>query len=168
MTLDEDVDQTVLAQGADQTIESHGREMADGRTPCQTEPAMSGQQGIAGRFGSHRAVAQDEMGQHGQHGLTVRALHAPDGETAKPHADIMGVTGQTPAAVTGRLVGELKAQGEDEGQDKLDKRLTISNELKVGGFILEIDGKGTVCPWCFGGLSQVSPSVKMAIGADET
>jgi hypothetical protein len=129
---------------------------------------MSGQQGISGRFGSHRAVPQDAMGQHGKHGLTVRALNAPDGETAEPNSDIMGVTGQTPAAVTGRFVDELKTQGEDEGEDKLDKRLAIGNELKVGGFIVEIDGKGTVCPWRFGGLSHVSPSVKMAIGADET
>ena len=82
MTLDEDVDQTVLTQGADQTIESHGRDMADGRTPFQTEPAMSGQQGISGRLGAHRAVPQDEMGQHGKHGPLNLADFVVDGRWA--------------------------------------------------------------------------------------
>jgi hypothetical protein len=80
----------------------------------------------------------------------------------------MGVASQTTATVTGRFVGELKAQGEDKGEDELDKRLAIGNELKVGGFISEIDGNRAVFPWRFGGLSHVSPSVKMALGADET
>jgi hypothetical protein len=35
------------------------------------------------------------------------------------HADIL--SSQTTAAVTGRFVGELKAQRADEGEDKLDK-----------------------------------------------
>jgi hypothetical protein len=80
----------------------------------------------------------------------------------------MGVAGQAPTAVTGRFVGELKANREDEGENKLDKCLAIIKKLKVSGFIVEIDADGAVFSWCFGGLSHVSPSVEMAVGADET
>jgi hypothetical protein len=52
----------------------------------------------------------------------------------------MGVTSQAPAAGTGRFMSELKAQGNDEGEDELDKRLAIGNELKVRGGVLKIDG----------------------------
>jgi hypothetical protein len=41
-------------------------------------------------------------------------------------------------------VGELKAQGKEEGEDKLDKRLAIGDQLEVGGWVLEIDGDGAV------------------------
>jgi hypothetical protein len=71
----------------------------------------------------------------------------------------MGVASQTTAAVTGRFVGELKTQREDEGEDKLDKCFAIVNQLKVGGFILEIDGNRAVLPCRFGCLSHVSPQV---------
>ncbi len=41
----------------------------------------------------------------------------------------MGVARQRAAAVTGRFVGELKPEREDEGQDELDERLAIAQEL---------------------------------------
>ena len=41
----------------------------------------------------------------------------------------MGVARETAAAGARRLVVELKAQGEDEGEDKLDKCLAIVNQL---------------------------------------
>jgi len=65
-------------------------------------------------------------------------------------------------------VGELKTQREEEGEDTLDKGFAVVNQPKVGGFIVEIDGDGAVSSWRFGSLSHVSPSVEMAIGADET
>ena len=68
----------------------------------------------------------------------------------------MGVAGQRAAARTGRLVGELKARGKDEGEDKFDKRLAIADQLEVGGGVLEIDGDGAVLACCFGGLCQAS------------
>jgi hypothetical protein len=68
----------------------------------------------------------------------------------------MRVTGETPAAGTGRLVGKLEADSENEGEDELDERLGIAKELCVGGLIVEIDGEGTVLAWCFGGLCHVS------------
>ena len=80
----------------------------------------------------------------------------------------MGMTGQTAATDTGRLVGKLEADREDEGKDKLDKGLGIVNQLIVSGFIVEIDGHGAVFPRWFGSLSHVSPFVEMSVDAGET
>src|SRR5687768_4780749 len=96
------------------------------------------------------------MRQHGKNGFAARALKAPDGETTEPNPDIMGVASETTTAVTGRFVGELKPQREDEGQNKLDKRFAIVEQLEVGGFIMEIDGEGTVLAFGFVGLCHVS------------
>jgi hypothetical protein len=59
------------------------------------------------------------MRQHGEYGLASRTLNAPNGQTAEANSGIMRVACQT-AAFTGRFVGKLKTQGEDEGEDKLD------------------------------------------------
>jgi len=72
------------------------------------------------------------------------------------------------AAVAGRFVGELKPPREDEGEDKLDKCFAIVNQLKIGGFILEIDGDGAVFPRRFGSLSHVSPPDSQVSNAHET
>jgi hypothetical protein len=100
--------------------------------------------------------------------LARGALYAPDGEPAQSHPSIMGVSGQTPTTGAGRLVGELKAQGEEKGQDEFDKCLAIVHQLHVGGWLLEIDRDGTVVAGRFSALSHVSSSVEMAVGADET
>ena len=119
-------DQTVLAQGTDQAIEGHGGDVADDRAPLQTEAAVGGEQGIAGHIGAHRAVAQDEMGQDGEDRFARGALDAPDGEPAQANPGIMGVARQAPAAAAGGLVGELKAEGEEKGEDELDKRFGVA------------------------------------------
>jgi len=80
----------------------------------------------------------------------------------------MGVASQSAAAVTGRLVFELKAKGEEKGEDELDKRCGVVQERKVGRLIVEIDGDGAVVAGGLGGLSHMSPSVQMAISAYET
>jgi hypothetical protein len=51
---------------------------------------------------------------------------------------------------------ELKAQGEEKGEDEFDKCLAIVNQMEVGGFIVEVDREGAVFAWWFGGLSHVS------------
>jgi hypothetical protein len=68
----------------------------------------------------------------------------------------MRVTRQSTAAVTGRFMGELKAQREDEGEDELDERLAIAKELEVGRLIIEINGDRAVLAFGFGGLGHVS------------
>ena len=66
---------------------------------------------------------------------------------------------EAPAAATGALVGELKPKREDERQDELDKRLAVVHELKVSGFVLEIDRNGTIFTYPIGGFCHGSPQV---------
>src|SRR5262249_27825650 len=49
--------QALLSEGTDQAIEGHGRDMANGGTPCQTEAAMGSDQGLAGHLRTHAAIA---------------------------------------------------------------------------------------------------------------
>jgi len=85
-------------------------------------------------------------------------LTGPDSDPAQPHAGIMRVARQAPAAVTRRLVGELKAEGQEKGEDAFDKCLAVAQELKVRCFILEIYGDSAVFAGLAGGGSHVSPS----------
>ncbi len=43
----------------------------------------------------------------------------------------MGVASQAPTAATGRLVCELKAKRQHEGEHTLEERLPIAQQLKV-------------------------------------
>jgi hypothetical protein len=97
------------------------------------------------------------MRQDGEDGFTPRTLDAPDGHPTQPDTDIMGVARQAPALATGRLVFQLKTQGQDEGENKFQKRFAIAKQLKVGGFILNIDGNGAVFSCAFGCVSHGSP-----------
>jgi len=161
-------DQTLVAKRTDEAVECHGREMADDGTQCQTEPTVRRQQGVASDLGAHRAIAQDAMRQDGEDGFTLRTLDAPDGEPAQTDPDLMGVAGQAPTAATGRLVGELKAERQHEGEDTLAKRLPIAQQLKVRGFVSQIDGNGTVVSNRFGRCAHRSPLCPQVSEADET
>src|SRR5262245_11274001 len=88
--------------------------MIEHRAEFQTEPTLRRQEGIASDLWVHLAIAQDEMRQHGEHGFTRRALYPPDGDPTHTETDIMRVTCETPAPATGRLMCELKAEGEEE------------------------------------------------------
>jgi hypothetical protein len=109
----------------------------------------------------------NEVGQDREHGAARGALEPPDGDSTEPDTHIMRVAGQAPAATTGRLVGELKAQGQHEGEDQFHKGLAVAKELKVGGFILEINSDGPVCTGLAGGASHGSPSGQMVGVADD-
>jgi len=66
---------------------------------------------------------------------------------------VTGVADQAPASVAGALVYELKADGQDKGQHPFEERLAIVQQVRVGRFIVEIDGDGAVVPslcGCFG------------------
>jgi len=117
---------------------------------------MGGQQGIAGCVRTQLSVAQNDLRQHGENGFTPRAWEAPDAESAEALSPIMRVASQPTTAVTGRWVGERNPESEAEGQDNLDDCLAIVKELRVGGFIVEIDGDGAVVAFGFGGLCPVS------------
>src|SRR6266403_3388688 len=79
----------------------------------------------------------------------------------------MGVAGQAPAAATARLVCELKAQGQEKGDDAFDKRLAIAKQLKIGRFVLKIDGDGPVFTGLAGGVAHGSSSGQMVGVADD-
>jgi len=75
---------------------------------------------------------------------------------------------QAPTAVTGRLVGKLQAHGQEEGEDALEERLAIAKQMKVGGFILKINGDSPVFTWLFRSASHGSPPGHQVSSDDET
>src|SRR5215475_11513097 len=107
------------------------------------------------------------MRQDGEHGFARRALDTPDGDSPHPDAQVMRVPGQASAAATGRLMLELKAQGEEQGEDEFDKRLAVVKELNVGHFIVEIDGDGAVVARLAGCGPHGSSSGQMVSAADD-
>jgi hypothetical protein len=134
----------------------------------QTEPAVRRQQGIAGDFRSHLTIAQDEVGENREHGSACRALEPPDRDPTQPNARIMGVTREAPTTATGGLVEELKAQGQEKGEDAFDKRLPIIKQAEVGGFVMKIDSDGTVFSPRFGRYAHVAPLYHSVSSTDET
>jgi hypothetical protein len=107
---------------------------------------VCGQERITGYLRLHRAIAYDEVREDREHGCAHCTLNAPDGETTQPDTDVMRVAGETPTPATGRRMCELKAKGQEKGQDALDKCLAIVKQAKVPGFILEINGDRAVVP----------------------
>ena len=95
------------------------------------------------------------------------ALETPDGDTPETDTDIMRVARQASAAATGRLVCELKAEGQEKGEDAFDKRLAIAKQLKVGGFMLEINGEGPVFAGLASGVAHGLPSGQMVVADDD-
>jgi len=108
------------------------------------------------------------MRQDGEDGFTPRTLDTPDGEATQTDTGVMGVAGQAPAAATGRLVCELKAEGHDEGEDTFEERLPIAKQLEVRRFTPEIDSNGAVFSRRFGCCAHVSPPGHQVSSADET
>ena len=149
--------QPLVAKGTHETIEGHRGDVADDRAQFQTEPPVSGQQGIAGRVRTHGAIAQDEVREHREDRFACRALEAPDGDPTQPDTRIMRMAGQAPTAATGRLVLELKAKGYDEGDDTFEERLPIAKQLEVHRFASEIDGDGAVFSHRLSRCAHVSP-----------
>src|SRR5262249_38084028 len=151
----------------DETVKRHGRDMMDHGAQLQTEAPVGGQQGIAGYRRSHVAIAEDEVGQDREHRSACGALDPPDGEPTEADTGVMGVTRQAPTATTGRLVGELKAQGQEESHDAFEKRLAVAKELKVGGFVVKIDGDGPVFAGLASGVWHGSPSGQVVVATDD-
>jgi hypothetical protein len=97
------------------------------------------------------------MGQDREHRSACRALDTPDGDATQADPDIMRAARQAPPAVTGRLVEELKAKRQYEGEHTLEKRLPIATQMKVCCFVSKIAGNGAVFAGPFGGFPHVSP-----------
>jgi len=58
---------------------------------------------------------------------------------------------------------QLQADGENERHFQFDKGLAVVNELKVGGFVLKIDGDGPVFAGLTGCVAHGSPSGQMPV-----
>src|SRR5262245_10118922 len=84
------------------------------------------------------------MRSDGKYGFARGTLDPPDGETAQPYADVMGVPCHASAAATGRFVFQLKAERQEECHHEFDKRLAVAQKLKVCCFVLKIDSDGPV------------------------
>ena len=53
------------------------------------------------------------------------------------------------SSATGRLVCALKAEREEKGENKLNERFAVAQQLKIGRFVLKIDSNRAV----FAGLA---------------
>ena len=84
------------------------------------------------------------MWKDGKHGATGRALEAPDGDATQTDAHIMRMAREASTATTGRFVFQLKAKGEEKGEDAFDKRFAIAQELIIGRFVVKVDSNGPV------------------------
>ena len=80
----------------------------------------------------------------------------------------MRVACETPAPVTGGLVCELKAKGEEESAHKFHKGLAVAQQLQIGRVVSKIDSDGAVFAGPFGGLPHVSPPGHLVSSVDET
>ena len=60
--------------------------------------------------------------------------------------------------MTGRFVFQLQAKRQEEGEHALEKRLAITKQLHVGGFVLEIDGDRPIFAGLAGLFWHGSPS----------
>jgi hypothetical protein len=148
---------TLLSERTDEAIESHRGDMADDRAPLQTEAPMHGQHSVAGYIRMHLAIAQDEVGEDHKHCSTPGALETPDRDAAQTGPHIMQMTRQASSPITGRLVLELEAEGQEEGEHIFNKRLAVSNQAEVCGFVSKIDGDRAVFAPRFGRCAHVSP-----------
>ena len=155
--------ETLLSERADETIDRHGREMTDDCTAFQTQSTMRRQQGVAGDLRTHLAIAQDKVGQDGEHHFAPRTLETPDGDPTQADTDIMGVACQAPTALTSCLVCELKAKGQDKSHHQFNKGLAVAKQLNVGRFVSKIDSDGPVFAGPFGCVLHVSPPHSMAL-----
>jgi hypothetical protein len=62
---------------------------------------------------------------------------------------------------------ELKAKGQEEGEDAFDKRLPVVNQAEVGGFVVKIDSDGPVFAGLAVGGSHGSSSDQMVGAPDD-
>ena len=69
----------------------------------------------------------------------------------------MRMTRQAPSPLTRRLVLELEAEDQEEGEHTFDKRLAVFDQAEVGGFISKINGDGAVCSRRFGRCAHMLP-----------
>src|SRR5215471_3325767 len=77
--------------------------------------------------------------------------------------DIVRVPGQTATPTTGGFVFQLQAEGQHEGEDIFEKCLPIAQQMKVGGFVLKIDGDSPVFAGLAGRVAHSYPQVRWSM-----
>src|SRR5262245_35226087 len=107
------------------------------------------------------------MRQDCEHGFARGTLDTPDGEAAQADTGIMGVARQAPTAATGRLVCQLQAKSQEKDEHAFDKRFAIAQELKIGGFVVKIDGNGPIYAGLVSGIAHGSPSGQIVGATDD-
>jgi hypothetical protein len=153
----------MLAERADEAIQGHGGDMTNHRSPLQAQSTMGGQQSITGHLRPHLAIPQDELWEDREHRFARRTLYPPDGHPTQANTHIMGVARQAPAAATGGFVLELKAKGQDEGEDTFEECLAIAQQLEVRRFTPEIHSDGAVFTGLAGCVSHGHPQVRWSL-----
>jgi hypothetical protein len=88
----------------------------------------------------------NEVREDREDGFARGTLDTPDGEPTEADTGVMGVACEAATATTGRLVCQLKAKGEEKGEDAFEKRLAVAKELKVGGFVELVEEPVTRTP----------------------
>src|SRR5262249_18066761 len=152
--------EALMTKSVHQAIEGHRREVIEHCTQLQTEAAMRRPHGVTGHLRMHLTVAQEEVGEDREDVFALRTLNTPDREATQADTGVMRVACQAPTATTGRLMCELKAKSQEKGEHAFDKRLPIAQELKVGRFIVEIDGDGAVFTGLADSVAHGHPQVR--------
>jgi hypothetical protein len=75
------------------------------------------------------------MGQNREHRSTPGALETPDRDAAQTDPHIMRVTRQASSPITGRLMLELEAEGQEKSEHTFNKRLAVCKQAEVCTFV---------------------------------
>jgi hypothetical protein len=67
------------------------------------------------------------------------------------------MTRQASSPITGRLMLELEAEGQEEGEHTFNTRLAVCTQAEGRGFVSKIDGDRAVFAPRFGRCAHVSP-----------
>src|SRR5215831_659144 len=114
-----------------------------------------------------RLLIYNEVREDREDGATRRALEPPDSEPAQADTDIMGVACEAATTATRRLMSELKAQRQDEGQHAFNKRFAVAQQLIVRAFVVKIDSDGAVFAGLAASVAHRSSSDQMVGAGDD-
>ena len=149
--------QTLLSERTDEAIACHRGDLAEHGAPLPTAAARGGQQRVAGDLRRQLARAPDDVGEDRQHRATPRALETPDREAAETDPHRVRMTRQASSPSTGRLMFEVAAAGEAEGEHTCNTCLAVCQQAAGRGFISKIDGAGAVFSRRFGRCAHGAP-----------
>jgi hypothetical protein len=86
------------------------------------------------------------MRQNRKNRLAMRTLNAPNRQIIESNPCIMRVPGQGKSHGAILSMFQLKANGDDKGNDKLDKGLAVSDKMQVSLLVFKVYGDCPVMP----------------------